>query len=206
MIGEKHTGSQVVTLQLRRGQSERLSERERAISTHESHPEYPLERVCVHLYDPFQFKFARHAQQLLNVECEIETEVGHHGLTLRGETESELELGATILRSFFGSQIRIGPLAVRYHRGRTVEEPYMGVRVKCDAERMETVKADLIARGAVIVSSELVRGTALVRAVGPLARLIGYGKALPLVAGSSARQLMWLSHYAPVRIPPGGAA
>jgi hypothetical protein len=155
----------------------------------------------VHLYEPFQLKFARHAQQLLNVACEVEAEVGHHGLTLRGETESELELAATILRNFYGSQIRIGPLTVRYHRGSAVEEPFMGLRVRCDVERMEAVNADLIARGAIIVSSELVRGIAFVRAVGPLARLIGYAKALPLLAGASARQLMWLSHYAPVHEP-----
>jgi hypothetical protein len=173
--------------------------RQRAGAAFESHPEFPLERVCVHLYEPYQLKFARHAEHLLNVACDVQAEVGHHGLTLRGETESELELAATILRNFYGSQIRVGPVAVRYHRSRVLEEPFMGVRVRCDAARMEAVTADLVARGAIIVSSELVRGVALVRAVGPLGRLIGYAKALPLLGGESARQLMWLSHYAPVQ-------
>lgn len=199
MTREQTHGARVVQLQLHRNESVRAHEREGALSAYEAHPEYPLERLCVHLYDPFQMKFARHAEQLLKVACEIETEIGDRGLTLRGETESELELAATILRNFYGSQIRVGPLTVRYHRGSAVEEPFMGVRVRCDVEWLEAVKADLIARGATIVSSELVRAVAFVRAVGPLARLIGYAKALASLAGPDARQLMWLSHYAPVQ-------
>jgi hypothetical protein len=175
-------------------------------SVHEAHPEYPLERVCVHLYEPFQLKFARHAEQILSVTCELEVEIGDHGLTLRGETESELELAATILRNFYGYQIRIGPLRVRYHRGEALEEPFMGVRVRCDIDWTAAVKADLIARRAVIVSSELVRGTAFVRALAPLARLIGFPTALRMIAGASARQLMWLSHYAPAQGPETASA
>jgi hypothetical protein len=163
----------------------------------EAHPEYPLERTCVHLYEPFQLKFARHAEQILSVSCELEYDCGHHGLTIRGEIESELELAATILGNFYGSQVQVGPLRVRYHQGAVVEEPFMGVRVRCVHDRMEAVKSDLMARDGAIVSSELMRGVAFIRAVAPLRNLIGYGQALRLLAGEEARQLMWLSHYAP---------
>jgi hypothetical protein len=165
----------------------------------ETHPEYPLERTCVHLYEPFQLKFARHAQQLLSVSCELSYDSGHHGLTLRAEVESELELAATILRNFYGAQVRIGPVKVRCHHGAGVEEPFMGLRVRCESDRLEAVTHDLLARGGVIVSTELLRGVALLRAVAPLRNLLGYGKSLAHIAGNSARQVMWLSHYAPVQ-------
>ena len=200
MVRERqHEQSRVVALQLQRGPPEHG--RDSAGSVHQAHPEYPIERTCVHLYDPFQLKFARHAEQILGVACELEVEVGHHGLALRGETESELELAVTILRNFYGSQIRISPPKVRYHCGETLEEPFMGVRARCEVDRIAAVKSDLIARGAVIVSSELMRGIAFVRAVAPLANLLGFPTALRLIAGASARQLMWLSHYAPVQDP-----
>jgi len=199
MVGENHRESQFRRLQLRRREQGPADTREAAGAAYQAHPEYPLERACVHLYEPFQLKFARHAEQLLNVACDVQVGGGHHGLTLRSETESELELAATILRNFYGSHVRVGPVAVRYHSGRVIEEPVMGVRVRCDAANMEAVTADLVSRGALIVSSELMHGVASVRAVGRLAGLIGYAKALRLLAGEGARHLMWLSHYAPVQ-------
>jgi len=109
-----------------------------------SAPEYPLERVCSHLYEPFQLKFARHAQQVLReVESNIQMEASHAGLVLLAETEADFEGPLAVLEDFYGKQIRIGAAAIRYHRGLTLEQPYMGMRVRCRAADFEAVKADL---------------------------------------------------------------
>ena len=41
------------------------------------HPEYPLERLCSHLYEPFQLNFARHAEQILQQQPDVEVEATH---------------------------------------------------------------------------------------------------------------------------------
>jgi hypothetical protein len=166
------------------------------------HPEFPVERVCRHLYEPFQLIFARHAQQLLPKEDELEVEASHKGLVLRGETEAVLERPAEILQGYFGNQIRIGGATVRYHNGSTPEEPHMGLRVRCPTEHFERVKADLDARYATIVSSEITPLYAVIRASAPLARLIGYAQTLKKLTSGQAHEVMWLSHYAPVETPP----
>jgi len=51
------------------------------------HPEYPLERICTHGYEPFQLKFARHAEQLLSGLEDVQSEPSHRGLIIRAETE-----------------------------------------------------------------------------------------------------------------------
>jgi hypothetical protein len=166
------------------------------------HPEYPLERLCSHLYEPFQLTFARHAEQLLPQEDEVEVEATHRGLVLRGETEAALEHAVEMLRDYFGEQIRIGPAVVRYHNGSTLEEPHMGLRVRCSPEHFEAIKADLIARDALIVAAEIHPACGEVRATAPLAKLMGYARSLDKLASGTAHQVMWLSHYAPTQAPP----
>lgn len=172
-----------------------------------THPEYPIERTCVHLYEPFQLTFARHAQQVLPRDADVESEANHRGLVLRGETETALEGPVAILREYFGSQIRVGPPVIRYHRGTCVEEPHMRVRVQCLPEYVEAVRADLEARGASIVDCDTTSASGVVRVTAPLAQLLGYSQSLAMLTAGSAQEVMWLSHYAPVDSPsPGGDA
>jgi len=89
---------------------------------HAMHPEYPLERLCSHLYEPIQLTFARHAEQVLREEDEVEVEATHRGLVLRGETEAAFEHSVELLRNYFGNQIHVGPAVVGYCNGTTVEE------------------------------------------------------------------------------------
>lgn len=167
-------------------------------------PEYPLERVCSHLYEPFQLKFARHAQQIVQEAKDVQLEATHAGLVLRAETEDVLEGPVGMLRDFYGSQVSMGPPTVRYHRGVTLEQPYMGVRVRCRACDFEAVKADLLAREGAIVDSELTRSFGVVRVIAPLVRLMGYSARLAQLTAGTAHEVMWLSHYAPVETPPPG--
>src|SRR6185312_6528445 len=165
------------------------------------HPEYPLERTCYHLYEPHQLTFARHARAILAADDEIEVEATHQGLILRGETEAALERHVETLLEYFGPQVCIGPTKVRYHHGQTLEEPHMGLRVRCSPECFEPVKTDLLSRGASIVSSQVSATSAVVQASAPLTQLIGYGWQLAKLTAGTAQEVMWLSHYAPRSAP-----
>jgi hypothetical protein len=171
------------------------------------HPEYPLERLCTHLYEPFQLTFARHAQQLFDERDDVELVASHQGLTIRAETEDAIDATLDVLRDFYGSQVRIGPPTIRYHNGVTLEQPWMGLRVRCAAAHLEAVKVDLIVRDATIVSCETHLGKCSLQACAPLAYLMGYKAALERLTSGSGQHVMWLSHYAPVDyLPPDGDA
>jgi hypothetical protein len=171
------------------------------------HPEYPIERICTHLYEPFQLAFARQAQQLFEDRADVGLAASHQGLTIRAETEDAIDAAVEVLNDFYGLQIRTGPPTIRYHNGVTLEQPWMGLRVRCEAERLEPIKIDLIVRDATIVSCETHLDQCAIQACAPLAYLIGYGSTLKKLTSGSAEYVMWLSHYAPVEIlPPDGDA
>jgi hypothetical protein len=172
-----------------------------------SHPEYPLERLCTHDYEPFQLTFARHAQQLFHEHEDVELLAAHHGLVIRAETEEAIEAALEVLEDFYGPQIRVSPPTVRYHKGKMLEQPWMGLRVRCATDQLETVRADLVVRDATIVSSETQSCAGVIQACAPLACLIGYGAALATLTSGAGQHVMWLSHYAPVEdLPPDGDA
>jgi hypothetical protein len=170
------------------------------------HPEYPLERTCVHRYEPFQLTFARRAVQILPEPEEGSAEATHQGLVLRAETETEFEPAIEVLKDYYGDQIEIGSPTIRYHRSPRLEEPHMGVRVLCPKPHFAAMRADLMARGANILDAEVGPQFGVVRATAPLARLLGYEHALMELTSGSARAVMWLSHYAPVRERRSGQA
>jgi len=165
------------------------------------HPQYPLERLCSHLYEPFQLTFARHAERVLREENEVELEATHQGLVLRGETEAAFEHSVQLLCNYYGNQINVGPAAVCYHKATTVEEPVMGVRVNCSPEHFDMVAADLNLRSAVIFASHMGPARAEIRVVAPLAKLLGYAARLTQLTSGTAHCVMWLSHYAPAQMP-----
>jgi hypothetical protein len=172
------------------------------------HPEYPIERLCTHVYEPFQLTFGRHARQLFDERYDVELVASHQGLTIRAETEDAIGATLEVLTRFYGPQVRVGPPTIRYHDGVTLEEPWMGMRIRCGAEYLEAVRTDLIVRDATIASCEIHLGQCVIHARAPLAYLIGYGAALDKITSGSAQCVMWLSHYAPVESssPDGDAA
>lgn len=167
-----------------------------------SHPEYPLERVCSHLYEPFQLTFARNAQQHFLVREDVEVVPSHQGLAVRAETEDSIDAAIVLLKDLYGPNLRIGPPTIRYHRGRMLEQPWMGLSIRCAPEHLDAVNADLIDREATIVSCEIEPAQSLLEARAPLAALLGYRSDLEKLSAGSARHAMWLSHYAPVESPP----
>ena len=173
----------------------------------ESHPEFPLERLCSHLYEPFQLTFARNAQQHFVAREDVEVVASHQGLTIRGETEDSIDAATVILKDLYGPDLRIGPPAIRYHLGRSLEQPWMGLRVKCKPGHLDAVNADLIDRRATIVSCDVDSAQYVIQARAPLACILGYRLSLELITSGTAQHAIWLSHYAPVEgTPPDGEA
>ena len=161
------------------------------------HPEFPLERICTHRCEPVQLTFARNAMQRLPQHDDSCVEASHQGLVLRGETESALERDIELLREYYGNQIQITPAKVRYHKLPQLEEPHMGVRVRCASQHFQAMKAHLLARGAISLDEEVDAHFGTLRLTAPLANLLGFERWLRELAGSGAHAVMWLSHYAP---------
>src|SRR6188474_3076274 len=76
-----------------------------AARSHSSHPEYPLERVCSYLSEPFQLTFARNAQQYFSMREDVELIASHRGLTIRGETEDAIDAALVLLKDLYGPRI-----------------------------------------------------------------------------------------------------
>jgi hypothetical protein len=173
----------------------------------ESHPEFPLERLCSHLYEPFQLTFARNAQQHFAAREDVEVVASHQGLMIRGETEDSIEAATVVLKDLYGSDLRIGAPRIRYHLGRSLEQPWMGLRVRCKPGYLDAVNADLMDRKATIVNCDVDSAQCIIQARAPLASILGYRLALEMITSGTAQHAIWLSHYAPVEsTPPDGEA
>jgi hypothetical protein len=171
------------------------------------HREYPLERVCSYPAEHFQLTFARNARYHLVMREDVEVIASRQGLTIRAENEEALAAAVRELQALYGPHIHLGPLTIRYHKAAALEQPWMGIHVRCAVDYLDAVNADLIARGATIVSCEIEGAKALVEASAPLSTLLGYRTDLERLTEGSGHHAMWLSHYAPVsHLPPDGEA
>jgi len=173
----------------------------------ESHPGFPLERLCSHLYEPFQLTFARNAQNHFVGREDVEVVASHYGLTVRAETEDCIDAVTVVLKDLYGSDLRIGQPMIRYHLGESLEQPWMGLRVRCKPGHLDAVTEDLSDRDAAIVSCDVEAAHSLIEARAPLISLLGYRLALEMITSGTAQHAIWLSHYAPIgKIPPDGTA
>jgi translation elongation factor EF-G len=172
-----------------------------------SHPEYPLERVCTYPSEPFQLTFARNARQHFVMREDVEVVASHGGLTIRAETEDAIDAALALLKDLYGPRLTIGPPTVLYHQGASLEQPWMGLRVRCGIHDLAAVNADLIDRAAMLISCRLDGNQWHIEARAPLALLLGYRADLDRMTAGAARHSMWLSHYAPLPpAPPDRAA
>jgi hypothetical protein len=151
---------------------------------------------------PFQLAFAREAIEMLPHRPDRGYEATGRGLLLLAETESALESSSAILRDAYGEQVWLNKPDVRYQRGALTQEPHMGVRVLTPAAHFDVVREDLLRRGATLLDAEAMPPVAVVRVTAPLAKLLGYSGELARLTSGAAREVMWLSHYAPVESPP----
>ncbi len=168
--------------------------------------EFALEQICSHAHEPLQLNFAQDALQILPQREDGSAEATPQGLVLRGETEGALERPIDMLKEHYGDQIRISSPRILYRHSPQLEEPHMGIRVLCASAHFAAVKSDLLSRGAVILDAEATAQFGVVRATAPLANLLGYSAAVAELTAGSAREVMWLSHYATVDSPAPDAA
>jgi hypothetical protein len=168
---------------------------------------HPISCVCSHRVARFQLRFAQQALQFFRQQPERSIAVDHRGLVVSAETEAALCEVISVLESVYGDDLFVGEITIQYRHGAVVEEPHMGVRVLCPAAQFEAVKDDLMARAAKIYDAEVSPPIGVVRATVALARLLGYSQYLSGLTGGKAREVVWLSHYAPVEpVPPNGCA
>ena len=167
-----------------------------------SHPEFPLERICSHKHEPFQLTFARNVEQHFRMREDVEAVALRQGLSVRAETEDAIDSAIVILEDLYGPHLQIGPPTIRYHQGISLEQPWMGLSVRCASAHVDRVNRDLIGRAATIVSCSVEPEHSLIVARAPLAALLGYRWDLEKITAGSARHAMWLSHYAPIETPP----
>lgn len=168
---------------------------------------FPLQCDCSHSRDRFNLAFARKAMEVLRPGKELVLEPSHRGLTLLAETEMALEQPIATLRDVYGNDVRVGPITVRYHQGQQVEEPHMGLRIRCQPRHFNALRGDLLVRGASLADAEVNRLFGVLRATAPLSALVGYPAHIRRVTDETAQLVMWLSHYEPVVDgPPGGDA
>jgi predicted membrane GTPase involved in stress response len=158
---------------------------------------YTLERICSHRSEDTQLMFALRAIELLPSRLDYAVGACKEGLIVCGETESALDRPVELLKAIYGESLCVGTLAIRYRRrGTVIEEPYVGVRVRCDARYYGAVRDDLVARGGAVIDSEVTPLLAVLRATAPLARMLGYAQRLSDLTRGSGREVIWFSHYA----------
>jgi len=163
--------------------------------------ECPIECLCSHAGERSQLDFANRAVSVLGEPDGVVLETRTDGLVVMAETETALERQLEILREVYGAALRVEGPRIRY-RGGGNEEPYMGVRVSCASHLFDAVKADLERLGASILDAERTPQIGVVRASAPLEALLGYPRRLASLTRGQAREVMWLSHYAPVTRQP----
>jgi|ADGO01.1.fsa_nt_gi predicted membrane GTPase involved in stress response len=165
---------------------------------------FPLECECSFSIDRFNLSFARKAMEVLRPGKEVAFEPSRRGLTMLAETELALERPISVLRDVYGNNVRVSPPRVRYHQGAQLEEPHMGLRIRCEPRHFETLRADLLGRNATLIDAEQNHLYSVLRATAPLAELVGYPAHVREVTDGKSQLVMWLSHYEPVKSPPPG--
>jgi predicted membrane GTPase involved in stress response len=164
--------------------------------------DYAIERCCSHRGHRLQLDFARHAMQLLPRQSSTAFEMETRGLVIMADTELALERPVRRLTDAYGDMVRIDPPAVRYRHGQRIEQPIMGLRVRCAPEFYEPVREDLRLRRAAIVDAEINRRFGIVRASVPLVALIGCPDRFDGLTAGRGQLVMWLSHYEEIEDPP----
>src|SRR5690349_3623415 len=102
---------------------------------------------------------------------DVEAAASHQGLAIRSETEDAIDAAIVILKDLYGPNLRIGPPTIRYHQGSTLEQPWMGLSVRCAPRHLAAVNADLIEREGTIVACSIEAAQCLIQARAPLATL-----------------------------------
>jgi hypothetical protein len=167
---------------------------------------YPIEQLARSTSTRFQMGFARMTMHLLPQFEEVALEPSSEGLKILAGNEAALAEPGELIRRIHAEHVEFERPQVRFLCRGSMQEPIMWVRAAVDRARAEAVIQDLVRRGAEIDEVDWLAPAPVVRARGPLRRLLGYSQALVDLAGRTAELRMWLSHYEPVPPEPGAAA
>jgi predicted membrane GTPase involved in stress response len=168
--------------------------------------EFPLEQKVRNPADAFQLAFARRAMALVEESEELRRQASHQGLLMLGNSEASLRVAVEILRDRYGDSLEIERPRVRYVSDGTLQQPIMELHVFIPLRYLGAVRRDLEARRAVIAEIAIRHGVCAIDAAAPLARLLGYAKALDRLTAGTGDHSMRLLRYAPVSSGPGDDA
>lgn len=168
------------------------------IAMRQNHAAHPVEQLAASTDPGALGAFVRRAGELLSGNDGIAYEPARDGLLILAQAEDELDDPRRVLRDAFGSGVRFGAPSVRLRYADGWQQPIMGFRVAATAADLPRIESGLAQRGAKIADIERRNDDAVVRGQAPLARLLGYPRALRRLSAGRAHATFWLSHYEPL--------
>lgn len=159
---------------------------------------YPIEQRATHEARLPSGAFARTARELLAGVDDIVFDITRDGLTLFALSEEDLAAPRRLLRDAFGSALRFSAPAVRLRYADGWQQPVMGFRIVAAPADIARIERGLTRRGAAIADIERQARNGVIRGQAPLARLLGYPRALHRHHAGTAHATLWLSHYEPL--------
>jgi hypothetical protein len=171
------------------------------------HSEFPIEQLVQLTSSPFQIGFARQVMRVLHPSDLIAFEATLEGLLMRAQNEDALAQPMAMLCDIYGDDLKLLPPRVRYMSlGNRVYEPIMLLRVRTAPSHLDAVRNDLASRKLKILEEHEHPSVCVLRAEGPLRKLLGYGESLAKLTGDKALHWIWLDRYVPQDEPPGDRA
>lgn len=167
---------------------------------------YPIAQLARNTRTRFQMGFARMTMHLFPELRDAALEASTDGLKILAASEIALAYPREVIQQIHGDDVAFDEPEVQLLYGEPVQEPIMWVRAVVDRDRMEDAVQALVGRGAAIEELDWVAPAPVVRARGPLRRLIGYPQLLAALTQGTADLQMWLSHYEPMPPEPLNAA
>lgn len=169
--------------------------------------EFPLEQLVQLTSTRFQKGFARQVirevAHLRPFRDHVTLAATEEGLRMFGESEEALQRPLEALRDVYREKLRASAPQVRYlSRNRERYEPIMVLRVRVAERFLPALHADLEKREVNVLEEDFSRGECVVRAEGPLRKLLGYGAALANFTNGTGQYWCWLDRYEPTDEPP----
>ena len=168
--------------------------------------QYPLEALARRRAATSQFDFAMHARRVLVDTDEAMFEAHAQGLAIFTANEDALAGPAKLLRDLYGDFVELRRPRVRMIPGNPPQEPIMHARIVTRSRFAPRVRAELRARGALLLEHCSRGTTEIFRAEAPLAALLGLPATLHEVTEGTADHAIRLVRYAPLAAPPRPAA
>jgi translation elongation factor EF-G len=160
------------------------------------YPDYPIAQALKIQYESSLKEFESYLKRILFYPTETIIESSQHSPFIFAKSEESLEIQIQTMNKIFGSAILNSTPQVRYLRkGQSLFEPIMQLRVTVGNQYIEAVTQELLRREASIFDKYKNRNCHVLRAEGPLRKLIGYKKRINVITNYSAHCISWLDRY-----------